>query len=160
MSSSAKLMQRSIASSRMERSLARWLAITCPTTFRPLNQRMAINDHRRNDQATCRAERGLEPQMQKVQTSRHSYSGLARVRSAGEIVVGLDQNNLPFSTAHPEPAGLDFEIAGLLAKELDVRLRIYWAYSSHDSYPSKLSPSGLCDVTFGRHHRTTDLSSE
>ena len=86
--------------------------------------------------------------MQKVQASRNSYSGLARVRSAGEIVVGLDQNNLPFSTAHPEPAGLDFEVAGLLAKELDVRLRIYWAYSSHDSYPSKLS-RGLCDLLLG-----------
>jgi len=94
------------------------------------------------------ADRGLEPQMQKTQASRDAYSGLARVRSAGEIVVGLDQNNLPFSTAHPEPAGFDYEIAGMLAKKLDVRLRVYWAYSSHDSYPSKLS-RGLCDVLLG-----------
>ena len=70
------------------------------------------------------------------------------MRSAGEIVVGLDQNNLPFSTAHPEPAGLDYEIAELLAKELGVRLRVFWAYSSHDSYPSKLT-RGLCDVLLG-----------
>ena len=34
--------------------------------------------------------------------------------------MGLDQNNLPFSTAHPKPAGFDYEIAGLLAKELGV----------------------------------------
>jgi ABC-type amino acid transport substrate-binding protein len=95
------------------------------------------------------ATRGHEPQMQKVQTSKHAYSGLARVRSAGELVVGLDQNNLPFSTAHPEPAGLDYEIAGLLAEELGVRLRVYWAYSSHDSYPSKLATKGLCDVLLG-----------
>jgi ABC-type amino acid transport substrate-binding protein len=94
------------------------------------------------------ADRGLEPQMQKIQASKSAYSGLARVRSAGEIVVGLDQNNLPFSAAHPEPAGLDFEIAGLLAKELGVRLRAFWAYSSHDSYPSKLT-RGLCDVLLG-----------
>jgi len=94
-------------------------------------------------------DRGLEPQMQKIQTSKHTYAGLARVRSAGELVVGLDQNNLPFSTAHPQPAGLDYEIAGLLAHELGVRLRIYWAYSAHDSYPSKLSARGLCDVILG-----------
>ena len=94
------------------------------------------------------ADRGLEPQMQKIHASRNAYSGLARIQSAGEIVVGLDQNNLPFSTAHPEPTGFDFEIAGLLAKKLNVRLRVYWAYSSHDSYPSKLS-RGLCDVLLG-----------
>jgi polar amino acid transport system substrate-binding protein len=94
------------------------------------------------------ANRGLEPQLEKIQASKAGYSGLARVRSAGEIVVGLDQNNLPFSTAHPEPAGLDYEIADLLAKEIGVRLRVYWAYSSHDSYPSKLT-RGLCDVILG-----------
>jgi len=94
-------------------------------------------------------DRGPEPQMQKIQTSKHAYTGLARVRSAGELVVGLDQRNLPFSAAHPEPAGLDYEIAGLLARELGVKLRIYWAYSSHDSYPSKLSAKGLCDVILG-----------
>ena len=63
--------------------------------------------------------------------------------------MGLDQNNLPFSTAHPEPAGLDYEIAGLLAEQLGVRLRVYWAISAHDSYPSKLSAKGLCDVILG-----------
>jgi polar amino acid transport system substrate-binding protein len=94
------------------------------------------------------ADRGLEPQLQKIQASKTAYRGLARVRSAGEIVVGLDQNNLPFSTAHPEPKGLDYEIAELLAKEMGVRLRVYWAYSSHDSYPSKLT-KGLCDVLLG-----------
>ena len=87
--------------------------------------------------------------MQKIQTSKHPYSGLARVRSAGELVVGLDQNNLPFSTAHPEPAGLDYEIAGLLAEQLGVSLRVYWAYSAHDSYPSKLATKRLCDVILG-----------
>ena len=95
------------------------------------------------------ADRGPEPQMQKVQTSKHPYAGLARVRSAGELVVGLDQNNLPFSTAHPAPAGLDYEIAGLLAEQLGVSLRVYWAFSAHDSYPSKLSTKRLCDVILG-----------
>jgi polar amino acid transport system substrate-binding protein len=94
------------------------------------------------------ADRGPEPQMQKVQTSKRGYSALSRIRSAGELVVGLDQNNLPHSAAHPEPAGFDFEIAGLLAKELGVKLRVYWAYSSHDSYPSKLT-KGPCDVLLG-----------
>ena len=95
------------------------------------------------------ADRGPEPRMQKIQTSKHGYSGLARVRSAGELVVAMDQNNLPFSSAHPEPAGLDYAIAGLLAKQLGVRLRVYWAIAAHDSYRSKLSVKGLCDVILG-----------
>jgi ABC-type amino acid transport substrate-binding protein len=94
-------------------------------------------------------DRGPEPQLQKIQTSKQAYSALARIRSAGELVVGLDQNNLPFSTAHPEPAGLDYEVAGLLANQLGVRLRVYWALSAHDSYPSKLTAKGLCDVILG-----------
>jgi polar amino acid transport system substrate-binding protein len=95
------------------------------------------------------ADRGPEPQLERVQTSRNAYGGLARVRSAGELVVGLDQNNLPFSAAHPRPAGLDYEIAGLLAERLGVSLRVYWAYSAHDSYPSKLATKKLCDVILG-----------
>jgi polar amino acid transport system substrate-binding protein len=87
--------------------------------------------------------------MGKVQTSGRPYYGLARVRSAGALVVGLDQNNLPFSTAHPTPAGLDYEVAGLLAEKLGVSLRVYWAYSAHDSYPSKLASKQLCDVILG-----------
>jgi polar amino acid transport system substrate-binding protein len=95
------------------------------------------------------ADRRVEPRTQKIQTSKNGYSGLARIRSAGELVVALDQNNLPFSTAHPEPAGLDYAIAGLLAEQLGVRLRVYWAISAHDSYPSKLSSKALCDVILG-----------
>jgi ABC-type amino acid transport substrate-binding protein len=87
--------------------------------------------------------------MRKIQTSKHPYDALARIRSAGELVVGLDQNNLPFSTAHPSPAGLDHEIAGLLAEQLGVSLRVYWALSAHDSYPSKLASKQLCDVILG-----------
>ena len=95
------------------------------------------------------ANRGPEPQMQESRRPSIRYSGLARVRSAGELVVGLDQNNLPFSTAHPRPAGLDYEIAGLLAQQLGVPLRVYWAFSAHDSYPSKLAAKRLCDVILG-----------
>ena len=94
-------------------------------------------------------QRGLEPQMQRVLTSKNPYGGLERVRSAGVLVVGLDQRNLPFSTVHPKPAGLDYELAGLLAKQLGVSLKIYWAYSAHDSYPSKLATRKLCDVMLG-----------
>src|SRR5207302_1764322 len=81
----------------------------------------------------------LEPVLQRVETSQHAYGGLSQVRSAGVLVVGLDQNNLPLSTAHPWPAGLDYEVAGLLAEQLGVSLHVYWAYSAHDSYPSKLA---------------------
>ncbi len=94
-------------------------------------------------------DRGLEPQMQFLKTSKNPYGGLERIRSAGVLIVGLDQRNLPLSTAHPEPAGLDYEIAGLLAKKLGVSLRVYWAYSAHDSYPSKLATRKLCDVMLG-----------
>jgi polar amino acid transport system substrate-binding protein len=94
-------------------------------------------------------DRGREPLMQKVQGSKQGYRALERIRSAGELVVGLDQENLPFSTAHPNPAGLDFEIAGLLAEQLGVKLRVYWAYSAHDSYPSKLAARQLCDLILG-----------
>jgi ABC-type amino acid transport substrate-binding protein len=93
--------------------------------------------------------RGPEPQMQFLKTSKNPYGGLERVRSAGVLVVGLDQRNLPFSTAHPKPAGLDYEIAGLLAKKLGLDLRVYWAYSAHDSYPSRLATRKLCDVMLG-----------
>jgi polar amino acid transport system substrate-binding protein len=95
------------------------------------------------------ADRGPEPQMQYLKTSKNPYGGLERVRSAGALVVGLDQRNPPFSTAHPKPAGFDYEIAGLLAKKLGVELRVYWAYSAHDSYPSKLATRKLCDVMLG-----------
>ena len=94
-------------------------------------------------------DRGLEPQLARVQRSKHSYGGLERVRSAGVLVVGLDQNNLPFSTAHPKAAGLDYEIAGLLAEQMGLSLRVYWAYSAHDSYPSKLATKNQCDVILG-----------
>jgi polar amino acid transport system substrate-binding protein len=95
------------------------------------------------------ADRGIEPQLAKVQMSRNPYGGLERVRSAGTLVVGLDQNNLPFSTANPKATGLDYEIAGLLAEKLGVSLHVYWAYSAHDSYPSKLATKKLCDVMLG-----------
>ncbi|MDA1050567.1 MAG: transporter substrate-binding domain-containing protein [Planctomycetota bacterium] len=94
-------------------------------------------------------DRGLEPQMQRRQQSKTRYAGLERLRSAGELVVGLDHNNLPFSTAHPEASGLDYEIAGLLAEQLGVSMRVYWGYSSHDSYPSKLANKKFCDVMLG-----------
>ncbi len=94
-------------------------------------------------------DRGLEPQMKILKTSKNPYGGLARIQSAGVLVVGLDQRNLPLSSVHPKPAGLDYEIAGLLAKKLGVDLKIYWAYSAHDSYPSKLATRKLCDVMLG-----------
>jgi ABC-type amino acid transport substrate-binding protein len=95
------------------------------------------------------ADRGLEPQMQKLQTSRHPYGGLERVRSAGVLIVGLDPKNLPFSTAHPDPAGLDYDVARLLAEKLGVSLHVYWAPSAHDSFPSKLATKKFCDVMVG-----------
>ena len=96
---------------------------------------------------------GPEPQMQKIQTSKHGYSGLARIRSAGELVVAMDQNNLPFSTAHPEPAGLDYAIAALLAEQLGVRLRVYWAISAARFLPVEAVVEGALRRDFGDHSR-------
>jgi polar amino acid transport system substrate-binding protein len=131
-------------------TVARVLAGYHVPYFAPFTER--TSDGRESARESVRSEfvdRGPVNQMQNIQTSKHGYHGLTRVRSAGELVVGLDQNNLPFSTAHPQPSGLDFEIAGLLAEQLGVRLRVYWAYSSHDSYPSKLTSKELCDVILG-----------
>ncbi|MDC0936740.1 transporter substrate-binding domain-containing protein, partial [Pirellulales bacterium] len=94
-------------------------------------------------------DRGLEPKMSLRQRSQQSYDDLAKIRSRGTLVVGLDQNNLPYSTAHPQPAGVDLEISALLAEKLGVSLEVYWAYSSHDSYPSKLAKKRSCDVILG-----------
>lgn len=94
-------------------------------------------------------DRGLEPRMHRRSRSKKSYAGLDRIRSAGRLIVGLDPNNLPFSTAHPKPAGLDYEIASLLADRLGVSLQVYWAYSSHDSYASKLATKKYCDAILG-----------
>lgn len=107
-----------------------------------------------SDRATLHRalDRGLEPQTSHRQRSRQSYDGLAKIRSRGTLIVGLDQNNLPFSTTHPQPAGVDYEIAQLLAEKLGVSLQVYWAYSSHDSYPSKLANKRFCDVILGVMH--------
>jgi ABC-type amino acid transport substrate-binding protein len=91
----------------------------------------------------------VEPQIERRQRSKRRYAALERIRTAGVLVVGLDHNSLPFSAAHPEPAGLDYDIARLLAEKLGVSLNVYWAYSSHDSYPSKLATKELCDVMLG-----------
>lgn len=94
-------------------------------------------------------DRGIEPKMSVRQKSKQGYTDLERIRSAGLLVVGLDHNSLPFSSAHPEPGGLDYEVAELLAEQLGVKLQPYWGYSSHDSYPSKLATKKLCDVMLG-----------
>ena len=95
------------------------------------------------------ARRPTDEPATKRQRSRAQYNGLDRVRSSGQLVVGLDHRNLPLSTVHPEPAGLDYEIAHLLADKFGVSLSVYWAYSSHGSYPSKLARKKLCDVILG-----------
>lgn len=94
-------------------------------------------------------DRDAGPPPYQRRRSKKGYSGLERIRSAGRLIVGLDQNNLPFSTAHPKPAGLNYEIGGLLAERLGVALQVYWAYSSHDSFPSKLATKKYCDAILG-----------
>jgi ABC-type amino acid transport substrate-binding protein len=137
---------RAVAKLVDQGAVSRLLARYHMPYFPPNLQEMKTDAKVRKHAAT---NRGLEPQMDRRQRSRTSYAGLERVRAKGQLVVGLDQNNPPFSTAHPAPAGLDYEIAGLLAKQLGVPLQVYWAYSSHDSYPSKLATKDLCDAILG-----------
>jgi ABC-type amino acid transport substrate-binding protein len=135
------------APSKVESGESRVQSQKKPTSFglSTLDSRLSTERSSRQEVS----ERGLEPQMYRRETSRQGYGGVERVRSAGVLVVGLDHNNLPFSAVNPRPAGLDYEIAGLLARELGVSLRVYWAYSSHDSYPSKLATKKFCDVILG-----------
>jgi polar amino acid transport system substrate-binding protein len=138
-----------------EETVTRALARYHVPYFAPFEEKKDAKDAKDDQESSNdvirypRAERGREPEMQKLQTSRQPYAGLERVQSAGVLVVGLDQNNLPFSAAHAEPAGLDYEIAKLLADKLGVTLHVYWAYSAHNSYPSKLATKKVCDVILG-----------
>jgi putative heme-binding domain-containing protein len=135
-----------IADGTVARALARYDMPSYPVSSEPIGVPRGNSDQPIKHRV---ANRGLEPRMQTIQRSKQAYSGLARVRSSGELVVGLDQNNLPFSAAHPRPAGLDYEIAGELADRLGVRLRVFWGIAAHDSYPSKLTAKALCDVILG-----------
>jgi len=121
-----------------------WLPVIA-TDVKPASDRADADDAIRHGPT----DRGLEPQMERRQRSKERYAALARIRSGGVLVVGMDHNSLPFSAAHPEPAGLDYDIARLLAEKLGVSLSVYWAYSSHDSYPSKLATKELCDLMLG-----------
>jgi polar amino acid transport system substrate-binding protein len=135
-------LERLVKDGTVSRTLARYHAPYFPAFSEEKSGEAGVIHHKV-------MERGPEPQLARVQRSKHSYSGLERVHSAGVLVVGLDQNNLPFSTAHPKAAGLDYEIAGLLAEQMGLSLHVYWAYSAHDSYPSKLATKNLCDVILG-----------
>jgi polar amino acid transport system substrate-binding protein len=135
-----------IADGTVARALADYHMPSYPLASAPTTDRGASSDRPIQHRV---ADRGLEPRMQTIQKSKRAYSGVARIESAGELVVGLDQQNLPFSAANPRPGGLDYELAGELARRLGVRLRVFWALSAHDSYPSKLTAKRLCDVILG-----------
>ena len=91
--------------------------------------------------------------MQKIQTSKHAYSGLAAFAQPVSWSWAWIRTTFPFRPLTPSQPGFDYEIAGLLAKELGVRLRVYWAYSSHDSYPSKLLLDEALRRDSGSHGR-------
>ena len=146
-------MKKLVADGAVSRALARYHVPHFPPFAHQASKRDvktgSAGGSRPRDLCCGPSDRGLEPQMRRRQRSKKAYAALPRIRSVGTLVVGLDHNNLPFSTAHPEPAGLDYDIAKLLAKKLGVSLEVYWAYSSHDSYPSKLATKKLCDVMLG-----------
>src|SRR5262249_34292969 len=64
------------------------------------------------------ADRGREPQMQKLQTSRNPYGGLERVRSAGQPRGGGVQGSPPVSATQPRPAPPDLQHVRPLARAL------------------------------------------
>lgn len=136
-----------IQSGLISRTLARYHV----PHFRPMEEDQSATEVKstKTSRSYPPVKRGLEPKMATRRRSRNPYGSLKRVQAAGLLVVGLDQNNLPFSAAHPQPQGIDYEIAGILAEALGVSLKVYWAYSSHDSYPSKLARKRFCDVMLG-----------
>ena len=49
----------------------------------------------------------------------------------------------------PSPPGSTTRSPACSPQQLGVPLRVYWALSTHDSYPSKLAAKRLCDVILG-----------
>ena len=92
--------------------------------------------------------------MQKIQTSKHAYSGLARIRSAGELVVGAGSEQPPLLDG-PSRAGRarlrDRRPARRAARRLGSAST--GPISAHDSYPSKLAAKAALRRDSGRHAR-------
>ena len=55
----------------------------------------------------------------------------------------------PFRRRIPNPPDWITRSPVCWPKSCDVSFSIYWGYSSHDSYPSKLATKELCDVMLG-----------
>ena len=85
--------------------------------------------------------------MQRMLTSKNPYGGLERVRSAGTLVVGLDQQ-FPSRRLTPSPPASIMNSPNCCTG-WTLSLKIYWGYSFHDSYPSRLATRKLCDVMLG-----------
>jgi len=86
--------------------------------------------------------------MQKVRPRRKPYSALAR-SFGGELVVGLIRVTCRFPRLIRSLPDLITRLPGYSRSGLAFHLRVYWAYSAHDSYPSKLASKQLCDVILG-----------
>ena len=104
--------------------------------------------------AIRRAPTGPEPDMRKVQTSQASVStrwpGSARPASWWSA---WTRTTCRSRRPTPRPAGLDYEIAGLLAEQLGVSLRVYWAYLGARLVPLEAGDQAALRRDPGRHAR-------
>src|SRR5581483_3801180 len=71
-----------------------------------------------------------------------------RVRDHGELVVGMDPANLPYSSARDDRPGFDVEIARALAARLGVKLRIGWLDVQRETAVGELLER-RCDLVLG-----------
>ncbi len=71
-----------------------------------------------------------------------------RIRDRGELVVGMDPANLPYSSARDDRPGFDLEIARALADRLGVRLRIDWLDIQRETAVGELLER-RCDIVLG-----------
>jgi len=76
------------------------------------------------------------------------YTTLDRIQQRGVITIGVDPNNLPFSSATNQPPGFDIEIAQKIAERMGVKFKPVWVRSQHPSYPAQLMKK-RCDALIG-----------
>ncbi|RTL56036.1 MAG: transporter substrate-binding domain-containing protein [Rhodocyclaceae bacterium] len=75
--------------------------------------------------------------------------GLEDIRAAGVIRVCADPDNLPFSSMALNPAGYDLEIAGEIARNLNVQLDYLWFHTSYSGRVLRQLYENNCDFFMG-----------
>lgn len=77
---------------------------------------------------------------------------LSQVRAAGALRVCADPTNLPFSSDEPAASGFDVELAGAIARLLEVREEIRWEPTFLGQRALRQLLEGRCDLFMGLPH--------